>query len=301
MANDVTLRQLRYFAAAARTGRFSMAAADEHVSQSAVTNAVLALEAQLGVRLFDRHPHGVTLTPEGHNFHRRTQDILDSLDDAIREPGFQRYALRGTVRIAASYTVLGYFLPDLLARFRRRYPEVVLDLVDLDRPEIEAAVASGDVELGVALLSNVEKRDRFGHQVLVRSRRQLWTASGHPLLSASAPSLADIARYPYILLEVDEGERSTLGYWRTHGLQPDIALRTRSMEAMRGLVAHGFGVTMLSDMVYRPWSLEGRKIEAMPVTDAVPPMEAGLLWHPRATLAKPADAFLQFMMVAGGV
>jgi DNA-binding transcriptional LysR family regulator len=301
MANDVTLRQLRYFAAAARTGRFSMAAADEHVSQSAVTNAVLALESQLGVRLFDRHPHGVTLTPEGHNFHRRTQDILDSLDDAIREPGFQRYALRGTVRIAASYTVLGYFLPDLLARFRRRYPEVVLDLVDLDRPEIEAAVASGDVELGVALLSNVDKRERFGHQVLVRSRRQLWTASGHPLLSASAPSLADIARYPYILLEVDEGERSTLNYWRTHGLRPDIALRTRSMEALRGLVAHGFGVTMLSDMVYRPWSLEGRKIEALPITDAVPPMEAGLLWHPRAGLAKPADAFRQFMMVACGV
>lgn len=301
MANDVTLRQLRYFAAAARTGRFSMAAADEHVSQSAVTNAVLALESQLGVRLFDRHPHGVTLTPEGHNFHRRTQDILDALDDAIREPGFQRYALRGTVRIAASYTVLGYFLPDLLARFRRRYPEVVLDLADLDRPEIEAAVASGDVELGVALLSNVEKRERFGHQVLVRSRRQLWTASGHPLLSAAAPSLADIARYPYILLEVDEGERSTLNYWRTHGLRPDIALRTRSMEALRGLVAHGFGVTMLSDMVYRPWSLEGRKIEAVPITDAVPPMEAGLLWHPRAALAKPADAFRQFMMVACGV
>lgn len=301
MANDVTLRQLRYFAAAARAGRFSMAAADEHVSQSAVTNAVLALESQLGVRLFDRHPHGVTLTPEGHNFHRRTQDILDALDDAIREPGFQRYALRGTVRIAASYTVLGYFLPDLLARFRRRYPEVVLDLVDLDRPAIEAAVASGDVELGVALLSNVEKRERFGHQVLVRSRRQLWTASGHPLLSAAAPSLADIARYPYILLEVDEGERSTLNYWRTHGLRPDIALRTRSMEALRGLVAHGFGVTMLSDMVYRPWSLEGRKIEAVPITDAVPPMEAGLLWHPRAALAKPADAFRQFMMVACGV
>ncbi|MDH0739693.1 LysR substrate-binding domain-containing protein [Achromobacter spanius] len=301
MANDVTLRQLRYFAAAARTGRFSMAATDEHVSQSAVTNAVLALEAQLGVRLFDRHPHGVTLTPEGHNFHRRTQDILDSLDDAIREPGFQSYALRGSVRIAASYTVLGYFLPDLLARFRRRYPDVTLDLVDMDRPDIEAAVASGDVELGIALLSNVDKRDRFAHQVLVRSRRQLWTASGHPLLKASAPSLADIARYPYILLEVDEGERSTLGYWRTHGLTPDIALRTRSMEALRGLVAHGFGVTVLSDMVYRPWSLEGRKIEAVPITDAVPPMEAGLLWHPRAAMAKPAAAFRQFMMVACGV
>lgn len=302
MANDVTLRQLRYFAAAARTGRFSMAAADEHVSQSAVTNAVLALEAQLGVRLFDRHPHGVTLTPEGHNFHQRTRDVLDSLDDALREPGFQRYALRGSVRIAASYTVLGYFLPDLLARFRRRYPDVVLDLFDLDRPEIESAVASGEVELGVALLSNVDRRERFGHQVLVRSRRQLWAASGHPLLRASSPpALADIARHPYILLEMDEGERSARAYWQARGLQPDIAFRTRSMEALRGLVAHGFGVTMLSDMVYRPWSLEGRKIEAVPILDAVPPMEVGLLWHPRAAVAKPAEAFRQFMMYACGV
>jgi len=300
MLKDITLRQLRYFVAAARTGRLSMAATDEHVSQSAITNAVLALEAQLGVRLFHRHPHGVTLTPDGHRFHQRAREVLDTLGDALREPGFQRYALRGSVRIAASYTVLGYFLPDLLARFRRRYPDVVLDLVDMDRPAIEAAVASGEMELGVALLSNMEKRERFGHHVLVKSRRQLWTASGHPLLERPAPTLADIAGYPYILLEMDEGERSTLGYWQAHGLQPDIAFRTRSMEALRGLVAHGFGVTMLSDMVYRPWSLEGRKIEAVPVADAVPAMEMGLLWHPRASLAKPAEAFRQFMIYACG-
>ncbi|MDM9561504.1 LysR substrate-binding domain-containing protein [Bordetella petrii] len=300
MAKDVTLRQLRYFVAAARTGRLSMAATDEHVSQSAVTNAILALEGQLGVRLFDRHPHGVTLTPEGHNFHQRAREVLDTLDDALREPGFQRYALRGSVRIAASYTVLGYFLPELLARFRKRYPDVVLDLVDMDRPAIEAAVASGEVELGVALVSNMDRRAHFGHHVLVRSRRQLWAAAGHPLLARPAPTLADIAACPYILLEMDEGERSTLAYWQRHGLRPDIAFRTRSMEALRGLVAHGFGVTVLSDMVYRPWSLEGKKIEAVPIADAVPPMEAGLIWHPRAALARPAEAARQFMIHACG-
>ncbi|SAI19745.1 LysR family transcriptional regulator [Bordetella ansorpii] len=301
MTRDVSLRQLRYFAAAARTGRLSMAATDEHVSQSAVTNAILGLEAQLGVRLFDRHPHGVTLTPEGHHFHQRVREVLDTLDDALREPGFQRYALRGSVRIAASYTVLGYFLPDLLARFRRRYPDVVLDLIDMDRPDIEAAVASGDVEMGVALISNMERRSRFDHHVLVKSRRQLWTASDHPLLAMPAPTLADVAAYPYILLEMDEGEQSTLGYWQKHAAaRPDIAFRTRSMEALRGLVAHGFGVTVLSDMVYRPWSLEGKKIEATPLADAVPPMEAGMIWHPRAALAKPANAFRQFMIHACG-
>jgi len=300
MSQNVTLRQLRYFAAPARAGRLSMAAIDEHVSQSAITNAILALESQLGVRLFERHPHGVTLTPEGHNFHQRTCEILDALDDALREPGFQRHALRGSVRIAASYAMLGYFLPDLLARFRRRYPDVELDLLDMDRPDIEAAVASGDIELGVTLISNMEKRTRFGYHVLVNSRRQIWTASGHPLLEISTPTLADIAAYPYILLEMDEGERSTLNYWQAHGLQPNVAFRTRSMEALRGLVAHGFGVTILSDMIYRPWSLEGKKIEAISIASAVPPMEAGLIWRPRATLAKPADAFREFMIHASG-
>lgn len=300
MSKDITLRQLRYFAAAARTGRLSMAASDEHVSQSAVTNAILALEAQLGVRLFDRHPHGVTLTSEGHTFHQRTREILDALDDAVREPGFQRFALRGSVRIAASYTVLGYFLPELLARFRRRYPDVELDLIDMDRPDIEAAVSSGDIELGVVLLSNMGKRSNLKHHVLVRSRRQLWLADSHPLLEKAAPTLADIAAYPYILLDMDEGEQSTLSYWQARGLQPDIAFRTRSMEALRGLVAHGFGVTVLSDMVYRPWSLEGKKIDAVPVADAIPAMELGLIWHPRAALARPSAAFRDFMVHASG-
>jgi len=72
------------------------------------------------------------------------------------------------------------------------------------------------------------------------------------------------------------------------------------MEALRGLVAHGFGITVLSDMVYRPWSLEGRKIEAVPIVDAVPPMEAGMIWRPHTSLSKPAEAFKQFMMVACG-
>lgn len=300
MAKEVTVRQLRYFIAAARTGRLSMAATDAHVSQSAVTNAILALEAQLNIRLFDRHPHGVTLTPEGHHFHQRAREIVDALDDALREPGFQRYTLRGAVRIAASYTVLGYFLPELLARFRRRYPDIVLDLVDMDRPEIETAINRGEVELGVTLLSNSDSHSLLGKHVLVKSRRQLWVAAGHPLLEQAAPALADVAKLPYILLDMDEGGRSTLSYWQAHGLQPDIAFRTRSMEALRGLVAHGFGVTILSDMVYRPWSLEGKKIEAIPLTDAIPPMDAGLLWHPHAALSRPASAFRDFMIHAMG-
>jgi DNA-binding transcriptional LysR family regulator len=188
----------------------------------------------------------------------------------LREPRFRINDLHGAIRIAATYSVLGYFLPPLFARFRANYPDIDFDLHDIGRRKVEAAVLSGELELGVVILSNVEDRERFGHHVLMRSRRQLWAAAGHPVLEEPYPSLADVARQPYILLTVDEGEESNRRYWTDNGLSPNIAFRTNGMEALRGLVAHGFGVTILSDMVYRPWSLEGKKIEARPILDAIP-------------------------------
>ncbi|HJV50246.1 MAG TPA: LysR family transcriptional regulator [Noviherbaspirillum sp.] len=300
MSDNVSLRQLRYFVAAAKAGQFSMAARDEHVSQSTITNAVLALEDELGIKLFDRLAQGVALTAEGQDFFHHACHILDSVRDAIHKPRFRKGNLRGSVRVAASYTVLGYFLPELLARFRASYPDVEIDLRDTDRPGIESAVLAQEVDVGVAVVSNVQKLQRFSHAVLVRSRRQLWVAPTHPLAQIPAPSLADIAAHPYILVTADEAESSTMAYWATRQQTPRVVFKTSSIEAVRGLVAHGFGITVLSDMVFRPWSLEGKRIEARPILDAVPHMEVGVLWHPATPLSAPADAFLQFLLHAYG-
>lgn len=297
-AKEITLRQMRYFRAAAATGQFSMAATEEHVSQSAITNAVMALEQLLGVRLFDRLPHGVALTAEGNHLYQHVTRILESVDDALRQPRIRLDALEGAVSIAATYTVLGYFLPGLLARFRNNYPNVELDLHDLDRASIEDRVLRGQIELGIVLLSNVDDPSRFGHRSLIRSRRQLWAAPGHPLLQGPPPSLKQIAEYPYILLTVDEGEESTMRYWQAKRVTPNIAFRTTSMEGLRGLVAHGFGVTVLSDMVFRPWSLEGKEIEARPLGSHAPDMEVGVLWRKDAELSPSAAAVRDFLIYA---
>lgn len=301
MASNLTLRQLRYFAAVAQSGQFSSAAVQENVSQSTISNAVMAIEEELGVRLFDRLPQGVSVTPEGQDFLRHTRRILETVRDAIDSPRFKERSLAGTVRIAASYTVLGYFLPELMARFRASYPDVNMQLLDLGRSDIEAAVLAGTVDIGVVILSNVARQGRFGHAVLVRSRRQLWVAPHHPLAQVRSPSLADIARYPYLLLTADEGEQSALSYWKRNGLSPDIYLRTGSIEALRGLVGHGFGVTILSDMVFRPWSLEGKRIEARPVQDAIPHMDAGMIWKRDAKFSEAAEAFQQFLIQSFGI
>ncbi|KAA3649298.1 MAG: LysR family transcriptional regulator [Proteobacteria bacterium] len=300
MSVEITLRQLRYFAAAAETGQFSMAAAQLFVSQSAITNAIGLLEDRLGARLFERRPHGVALTAEGERFYQHARHILDSVRDALHSPRVAEGRLSGSVHIAASYTVLGYFLPPLFARFRAAYPDVDFDLHDMARLDIEANVLDGRMELGVVILSNMEAPERFGHHVLMRSRRQLWAAADHPVLASPYPSLEDIAAHPYILLTIDGGEESNRRFWLDKGIEPNVAFRTNVMEAVRGMVAHGFGVTILSDMVYRPWSLEGKKIEARPILDAVPHMEVGLIWNRDATLSEPAEALREFLIQACG-
>ncbi len=300
MAKDISMRQLRYFVTTAETGQLSMAAKKVHVVQSTVTNAILQLEASLGVSLFQRRPGGVIMTAEGYKFYHRARHILDTLDEAISEPHFQKHEMRGAIRIAASYALLGYFLPARMARFRQQYPDIDLDLQDRERPDIEAGVLNGELELGVVILSNLSGRDRFASHVLLRSRRQLWTSASHPLLEKKHASLADIAQYPYIQLNVDEAEQSTQRYWQARHLMPDVAFRTRSMEGLRGLVAHGFGVSILSDLVYRPWSLEGGKIESVPVLDVIPHVEVGLIWHKERPLSRAASAFQEFLIHSCG-
>ncbi len=297
MKNEVTLRQFRYFIAAATTGQFSSAAVQEHVSQSAITGAVQNLEKQLKTRLFIRLPHGVMLTPEGQAFLHHARHVMDAVNDAMRHASLLPQTAQGTFRLAATYAVLGYFLPDLLSRFKRSYPGVEIDLVDMDRPELESALKAGTIDLGVGLLSNIENVDRLPHRLLVRSRRRVWVGANHPLASETVASLKQIARYPYILLTVDDADTAAMRHWG-QGPKPDIAMRTSSLEAVRGLVAHGFGVTVMSDLVYRPWSLEGKKIVAVPISDPVEPMDVGLLWPQDAPSNALVDVFRQFLIDA---
>lgn len=300
MAKDISIRQLRYFVAAADNGQLSMAAKVVHVAQSTVTNAILQLEDSLGIALFHRQPNGVELTAEGYKFYHRAKHILETLDAAVNEPHFHSHELKGSIRIAASYTLLGYFLPPRMARFRQQYPDIDIDLRDQEREEIEQGVLNGDLELGVVVLSNITNRKRFSHHVLLRSRRQLWTSSHHPLLEKTTASLKDIQSYPYIQITTDETELSTLRFWQAQNMEPDIAFRTSSMEALRGLVAYSFGVTILSDLVYRPWSLEGAKIEAVPILDVVPHLEVGLIWNKDLKMSDAAKAFQKFLIHSCG-
>lgn len=292
---NFTLRQLIYFCAAARYGKIANAAVEIGISQSAVTTAILELERTLGLPLLERHATGVTLTHRGHLFHQHALKVLEAADEAQRWPFQASLNLSGTLRLVATHVVVGYFLLPYLGKFIAAHPNVEVTLSEMTRAECEEALISGRADLGVILTSNLARPDALDIQPLARAQRKLWVAGNSPLLAEKAVSLSQLNGMPYVFLMVDEGERVMRELTRPYGFEPDVVLRTTSLEAMREWIGLGLGVTIVADTIYRPWSLEGLKIERLPLIEQFPPLEIGLTWRRDGELSEAARGFADFL------
>ena len=297
---SLTIRQLRYFIAAAETGQVSHAAMELNISQSAVTAGIQGLEAALGARLLARGGQGVSVTPQGARFLSRAKAIIAAVEEATRSPLGEETQVTGSLRLGLTYTVAGYFMARHYASFRRIYPGIMLELSELPRFAIEDALVNGGLDLAVMLTSNLGNTDDLESETLFRSRRRLWLPSDHRLLATPGISLRDVAGQPYVMLTVDEASRTAGRYWDHHGLTPKVVFSTSSVEAVRSMVAAGMGVTILSDMVYRPWSLEGQRIEQRQTIEGIPSMDVGLTWPKNRPLSAPAQVFRAFLSAALG-
>ena len=296
----LSLKQVRYFIATADSGQVSQAAIEVNVSQSAITAAIKQLEEDLGVSLFTRHNAGVSLTAEGTRFLQHARNIMAAVKAAEHAPLTEEKTMSGSVRLGVTYTVAGYFLPRHYARFKRSFPRIRVEIHELARNAIEDGLKDGSLDLAVMLVSNIQDRNVLAHETLLRSRRRLWLPVEHPLLQVDTITLEDIAPLPYVMLTVDEASKTAQRYWKPTGQLPNITFNTSSVEAVRSMVADGIGVTILSDMVYRPWSLEGQRIELRSIAAEIPTMDVGLAWNRKKPQSDATRTLHEFFSLTFG-
>jgi DNA-binding transcriptional LysR family regulator len=288
-----TLRQLQFFIAAAEQGSVSGAARALSISQSSVTEAIRALEDDLGVNLFDRQARGIEITHRGSAFLRHARQIL--ADVATARTTFKDDAETATGKLSLGVTslVAGYVLSDILSRFRRAFPQVELNVIEDNGEYLQHLLIGGELDVAVLLTSSVKDRMALHVETLLVSPYRLWLPLAHPLAQQEAIALDELAGQPLIQLMVDEIEESTRSLMAALAVKPQIAFRTRSVEAVRSLVATGAGLAILPSLVYRPWSLEGDRIEIRDVSGDLPSVQVGLAWRRGAPLAPPALNFVR--------
>lgn len=298
---DVTLRQIRHFVAVADAGKVSLAGSALGISQSAITTSMQALEVQTGIKLIKRHRRGVHLTQDGYQFLSHARKILAAVSDATRTLKNSNTNLKGTVRLGIPPTVAGYFLATPLMHFQRVYPNIEVIITELEHSKIEQRLIEGSLDLAIQLMSTLPDPKRIKTQTMFSSRRRLWLAPGHRLTSVPNIHLSDLAKEPYLLLTTDDNTKTTFRYWQKHGLKPCVYFRTATIEAIRNLVAANAGVTILSDMVYRPWSLQGERIEARPIVDELPDLKIGIAWKKERKLDRCTEELCDFCLEGTGI
>ena len=144
----MNLRQLKYFLATAELGQVSRAASELSISQSSVTSAIRELEQSMGTTLFNRTAHGMDLTPTGRDLLSAARDVMEKVQIA-QDIGQNHSDVTGTINIAATYTVCGYFLPYHLDRLSHRFPNLTINISELNRESIEEGLISNRFDVAV--------------------------------------------------------------------------------------------------------------------------------------------------------
>lgn len=290
-----TLRQLEFYIALAETLQVSKAASRCHVSQSSMTVALRNLEDTLSAQLFLRQPKGIRLTAEGERFLAHAYTIINSsrlaIDDLHRSPE----TTVGTVRIGIAQTLSAYLLPEILNDIESRFPLLDITYYEATAPNLLNALRQQDIDFCLLLTSNIPQDGDLAVETFIRSLRQLWIAPGHPLLSQSVIRLRDIEKLPYLMLDTDEYPTVITDVWQHDGYHPHIHFRSNSFEAVRSLVAQGKGITILSDLVYRPWSLNGQRVIRRTIEDCITYMDVGVVNTTDRTLSSAAQRLVDFL------
>lgn len=275
---NVTLRQIRYFVATAECGQVSRAAELCNITQSSITLAIASLERDIGQQLFVRQTRGMMLTAQGESFLRHCLSILQTLDDALEAKPLSPEKIAGTMRIGMTGTIAGYVFPPVWRKLKRDFPLIEIKVHEAEYADMESKLVGGELDMVMMLISNIRKSDRLEYEELLKSPRRLWLSNRNPLASKERINLSDLNDLDYVVPIMDQHEHMIQRYWNTLGFKPRVLFKSNTLEAIRSMVANDIGVTILSDMVYRSFSLEGRRIVRRDIAETPPSSDVGIAW-----------------------
>lgn len=288
-----SLAQLEVFVAVARGGSTRAGAGKVARSQSAASSALAELESALGVQLFDRVGRRLVLNENGRAFLPRAAGILEQ---ALEAGSLFKRTHAAPLRLAASYTVGEYLLPDLVVRWKRLNPAAQLKLDISNTHDVLDAVASFRADVGF-----IEGQHTHPDLLVQRwrtDRLSVIASPAHPLATQRV-TLNRLAHAGWILRESGSGTRDASDGWlMPHLSHVNVEMELGSNEAVKRAVASGLGLGCLSqlavaDAVANGWLVELRTpLPAMRRTLSV-------VVHRAKELGSVSRAFLAHCVDAG--
>lgn len=222
------LNQLRNMVAIAERGSLRAAARDLGLAQPALSRSVHELEHELGVQLFERRARGMILTPMGLAFVRRASNVMTEVRRAREELEQLNGGTGGNVVVAMSIVPHLAIAPHVLRPFRKRYPNVELQLIEGLYPTVETRLKDGSIDFYVGPPPERKLATELISELLFENERRIFCRRGHPL--AGAKSLRELANSDWMTTSVTYNAARELNelFSQQNLPMPRLALRSQS-------------------------------------------------------------------------
>jgi LysR family cyn operon transcriptional activator len=283
------LRHLRYFVNVAEQGSVSRAARHVHVSQPALSRQIRDLEAELGVRLFDRVGRRIELTAHGEDLLRASRDVLAQAESLRERARALAGGIVGVLRVGATTQATQSILAGFLSHYRRLCPGVEVRITEEGGMRLLDLVEQGALHLAIsAALGGVrlESRHLFPIRVLaVVARRPGWKRR-------RTIDIADLANEPLLLLQRDFGTRRLFdAACGIAQLRPRITIESGEPHSLVALAAAGHGVAVVPSTL----RLLSQSVQALPILQKGESLGTwgGVVWDPRRPLTIHATTFIE--------
>lgn len=287
-----TLRQLECFVAVAEEGSIHAEAERLYASASALSSAVSSLESVMDTQLLIRRKaHGVTLTPSGRFVLERARALLQEASDLALDAGHSPTDLQGAVTVACYSTLAPSLLSELVDVYTRRHPRVEVDFVHGPQPLLLDELASGRADF--ALAYDMQLGPDLKHLPLFNAHASVIFAPEHPLADRTAPTLAELAEHPMIMLDMAPSRENTMRMFTSQGLSPQIRFRTGDYEVTRSLVARNLGWAVLVQEPEHSTSFEGRPLVVRPLAEDDAGVPITIVWPGSSRPSRAAMAMVE--------
>jgi LysR family transcriptional regulator, low CO2-responsive transcriptional regulator len=291
-----SLRQLRVFEAAATHRSFSKAAEILHLTQPGVSMHIKELEVNAGLALFERIGKKLYVTEAGQELLTRAREMLRALKDAEDAIDGMKGLKRGRINLAVVSTAK-YFVPQLLARFGKNFPELEIRLAVNNRNSVIEQLVANEVDLAI-MGRSPQSLDTIA-EPFARNPHVIIAAPDHPLAGQRRIPIERVAAESFIVREPGSGTRLAMQqFFEERRLACKVVMEMASNETIKQAVMAGMGVSFISrhtiDLEIQTQRLAVLDVKGTPVIRQ---------WHvahlARKRLSPTAAAFKHFVLTEG--
>jgi LysR family transcriptional activator of glutamate synthase operon len=241
------LRQLKYFIEVAKVEHFSQASETLHVAQSALSRQIGLLEKELGVQLFEREGRNVKLTQIGRLFMEQAKIALKAMDNATQLIDEFLDPEHGTIRIGFPSSIASSTLPTIISAFTKEHPDVHFHLRQGSYEFLTKGIKNREIDM--AFIGPVPVNDPDLHaEILFKENFVTLLPDSHPLAESGSVSLHLLEKESFVLFP--EGfilRKIVVDACHQLGFRPAVPFEGEDLDAIKGLVSAGIGVTVLPE------------------------------------------------------